>query len=122
MMKGLRGTTVQHGRWGRGRVTAKRENTITVSFVEAGEKMFLYPDAFDGFLVMEDAQHAQAIAAELEAIRAERATREAEKRAQVEADALAATAAEAQRAADLRKQRAAVRRVSRTAAKTSAAR
>ena len=49
----LIGQKVQHQVFGTGVVTARNEGTLTVQF-EAGEKMFLYPDAFTNFLVLQN--------------------------------------------------------------------
>ena len=49
----LIGQTVKHQVFGKGIVTDKSEGTLTVSF-PAGEKRFLYPDAFSKFLILQD--------------------------------------------------------------------
>lgn len=51
----LIGQTVRHQVFGNGIVTDKREGTLTVSF-PVGEKMFLYPDAFSKYLVLQNTQ------------------------------------------------------------------
>lgn len=63
----LVGENVCHARFGRGRIVHVEPRRITVCFQEPyGEKRFIYPDAFECFLTVEDeavcAQLAQAIA------------------------------------------------------------
>lgn len=63
----LVGENVCHARFGRGQIVSVESKRITVSFQEPyGEKRFIYPDAFECFLTVEDAdvsaQLTQAIA------------------------------------------------------------
>lgn len=52
----LVGESVCHARFGRGQIVHVEPNRITVSFQEPyGEKRFIYPDAFECFLTVEDA-------------------------------------------------------------------
>lgn len=50
----LIGQPIKHGTFGKGIVTDWNDTTITICF-SAGEKKFLYPDAFSGFLHLRDA-------------------------------------------------------------------
>lgn len=59
----LMGESVCHARFGQGKVVRVEPKRITVSFPEPyGEKCFIYPDAFEHFLTVEDA----AVSAQLE--------------------------------------------------------
>lgn len=49
----LVGETIQHEQFGRGVVTALEHNIITIDF-PTGTRRFLYPDAFQGYLVPKD--------------------------------------------------------------------
>lgn len=49
----LVGQPIRHKVFGPGVVTAREENILTVDF-SAGEKRFLYPDSFSGFLSLQD--------------------------------------------------------------------
>ena len=58
----LEQTPVRHIRYGAGTVLNCEGGLITVSFPEAGEKQFVFPDAFEKFLRAEDPEQAAAIA------------------------------------------------------------
>ena len=49
----LIGQAIRHDTYGMGVVTARTEGTITIHF-DAGEKRFLYPDAFDRHLKLKN--------------------------------------------------------------------
>lgn len=86
-MKEMRKARVEHVLWGTGRVVRKTDNVITVHFAEQGDKAFLYPDAFDKYLTMCDAEQQQVISLDLARRKAEMEVRLAEKvRARAEAE------------------------------------
>lgn len=68
----LRNQKVLHKAFGEGKVVHQDGNYLTISF-QAGEKKFLYPDAFRGFLQASDDEVAKSIADELSYIEAEKA-------------------------------------------------
>lgn len=79
----LEGTEVRHSRFGTGRVLRCNGAMLCVAFPEAGEKQFLFPDAFEHFLKAGDPVCAAEIAeqiilkkAEEEAVRREQEARQ----------------------------------------------
>lgn len=80
-MKEIRSAPVEHILWGPGQVTKKAGNVISVRFAEKGNKEFLYPDAFDKYLVMCDAEQREIVLDDLARKKAaDKATREEERR------------------------------------------
>jgi DNA-binding transcriptional regulator GbsR (MarR family) len=71
----FKGEKVIHRQFGIGEVVGKDEKTITVRF-EQGDKQFLYPAAFDGFLTFTDAAQKAAVEAELSEIQADAAAKQ----------------------------------------------
>ncbi|MBQ4043963.1 MAG: hypothetical protein IJD06_08210 [Clostridia bacterium] len=67
----MENAAVIHKVYGRGIVTAREEKTIRIQFEKegVGEKSFVYPDAFCGFLQFEDGQLMSRVRGELQAIR-----------------------------------------------------
>ena len=57
----LEQSSVRHTRYGVGTVLRCEDAMITVDFPEAGEKQFVFPDAFERFLKAEDPQQAAEI-------------------------------------------------------------
>ena len=57
---------VKHKTFGAGTVVSYRDKYITVKF-SAAEKIFVYPDAFEKFLTLEDGTVSEEILADLEA-------------------------------------------------------
>lgn len=73
----LIGQPIKHGTFGKGVVTGWNDTTITICF-SAGEKKFLYPDAFSRFLHLKD----DAMQREIQTLlRKREAAREAERQA-----------------------------------------
>lgn len=58
----LEQSSVRHTRYGAGTVLRCEGAMITVSFPEAGEKQFVFPDVFERFLKAEDPLQAAEIA------------------------------------------------------------
>lgn len=109
-MNQMRQAPVQHILWGDGRVVRRVDNTIAVRFPQQGEKVFLYPDVFDHFLVMCDPEQERAIAADLaEKHAAEEAAQLAAQQAR-EATAVQAAVEKALEAAEKRTKRATARK------------
>ena len=50
----LIGETIQHQQFGKGVVIACEHNIITIDFADGSKRSFLYPDAFEGYLVPQD--------------------------------------------------------------------
>ena len=65
----LENLAVKHKAFGNGVILAQSEKYITVRFATA-EKIFVYPDAFEKFLTMEDGSVPSEILEDLEASRA----------------------------------------------------
>lgn len=67
----MENAVVLHNFFGRGIVVEKREKTIRVRFdrEDAGEKSFVYPDAFSSYLRFEDPSLQAEVCATLDAIR-----------------------------------------------------
>ncbi len=61
----ITGQAIKHKAFGSGIVTAVTGGTITVCFA-AGEKKFLYPDAFKSFLILKNAQSQEALSLMIE--------------------------------------------------------
>ena len=70
------GEKVIHRQFGLGKVVGKDDKTITVRF-EQGDKQFLYPSSFDGFLTFADAAKEAAVEAQLSEIQADAAAKQA---------------------------------------------
>lgn len=52
----LTGIAVSHGKFGPGEILGEHEGKITVQFASPyGQKDFVYPDAFERFLIARDA-------------------------------------------------------------------
>ena len=68
------GKRVVHRIFGAGDIIAQTEGRITVQFKES-VKNFVYPDAFEKFLVFTDSEYMRAITEELENIKAEKMRR-----------------------------------------------
>ncbi|GHV40764.1 hypothetical protein FACS189490_06450 [Clostridia bacterium] len=84
---------VTHNKYGAGTVTEQNETSLTVNFGdELGEKKFLYPSAFEAFLVLTDPAAQKAVSEECRQIRdrldAERTQRKEEYEARQEASKL----------------------------------
>ena len=75
----ITGQAIKHKSFGSGIVTAVTDGTITVCFA-AGEKKFIYPDAFNNFLVLKDKESQAAISLMIES----RGEKEKERRFQEE--------------------------------------
>lgn len=71
----IKGEKVIHRQFGVGKVISKDDRTITVRF-EQGDKQFLYPAAFDGFLTFTDAAQEAAVEAQLSEIQADAAAKQ----------------------------------------------
>ncbi|MPM69917.1 hypothetical protein SDC9_116865 [bioreactor metagenome] len=71
----IKGAKVTHRQFGRGEIVGRDDKTITVRF-EQGDKQFLYPTAFDGFLTFSDAAKEAAVEAQLSEIQADAAARQ----------------------------------------------
>lgn len=77
----LMGESVRHARFGRGKVVRVESKRIAVSFPEPyGEKCFIYPDAFEHFLTVEDT----AITAQIEQAIVQRDAELAQKKQEME--------------------------------------
>ena len=61
----LEQTAVRHIRYGVGTVLRCENGMITISFPDAGEKQFVFPDAFEKFLRAENPEQAAAIAEQI---------------------------------------------------------
>lgn len=61
----LEQSVVRHIRYGAGTVLRCENGMVTVSFPDAGEKQFVFPDAFERFLRAEDPEQAAAIAEQI---------------------------------------------------------
>jgi len=94
----LEQASVRHVRYGSGTVLRCENGTVTVSFPEAGEKQFVYPDVFQKFLRIEDPELAAAVAGEIIFKKAEEDARRREQEEQQKALAAAREAAKAPRA------------------------
>ena len=57
----LIGETIEHQLFGKGVVTALEKGIITIDFVSGGKKSFVYPDAFEAYLVPQDSGSQQQI-------------------------------------------------------------
>ena len=76
--------TVHHSTYGRGQIIMQSEKMLRVHFEAegVGDKSFVYPDAFTGYLRYEDSGLQSEIEAHLESIRAEKAAQAAEREAE----------------------------------------
>ncbi len=72
----VKGAKVIHRQFGPGEIVGRDDKTITVRF-EQGDKQFLYPSAFDGFLTFADSAKEAAVEAELSEIQADAAAKQA---------------------------------------------
>jgi hypothetical protein len=70
----FKGEKVIHRQFGIGEIIGKDDKTITVRF-EQGDKQFLFPAAFDGFLTFSDAAQEAAVEAQLCEIHADAAAK-----------------------------------------------
>lgn len=61
---------VEHKQFGTGVISHQSEDKITVQF-DAGEKKFIYPMAFDQFLILEDAVLGAEIATTIQSMKTE---------------------------------------------------
>ena len=61
----LEQSVVRHIRYGAGTVLRCENGMIAVSFPDAGEKQFVFPDAFEKFLRAENPEQAAAIAEQI---------------------------------------------------------
>lgn len=99
---------VRHTVFGTGRVVQHQGNTLCVEFEGCGEKKFVYPDAFDGFLTMCTEDLATAVNLDLET-----------RNEQIAAERLARRQHEQELMAIREEEKAATKRKSRSNATTS---
>ncbi|HWQ51290.1 MAG TPA: hypothetical protein VN369_05735 [Terriglobales bacterium] len=71
------GAKVTHRQFGIGEIVGQDERTVTVRFDEQGDKQFVYPSAFDGFLTFVDTARKRKMEALLLEIEAQTAAEKA---------------------------------------------